>query len=1066
MAIKQWLKNGGIAVALTVGAIEGNDLLYETSQEKEVKFATAIMADAPGRAKIQAEEIEFRKVGEEVKSKRTETGQVFKGPMVTAVDDSGREYTARQFQARVFSGQKYFYDPDGDSLMALDLTVRQVEQPNVVERMIEGVKELIGIEPQPVTHDTYVKAGPYAATWFAEKPYDYTIHTMTGNERVQFTTLHDTTGMSVETIPTSTGMKQTWVLRDDKAATVLQWKVDSSAPMIHDGGRVLAGKFTITEPIAWDADSTNVPVAVSVSGDTLTYTVFDAGKAYPITIDPTVEATVALNTALSGRISRMINIASARDWVRNNPNGNETHQGGIAVGCEATAYYTRILRGILRFDTSVLGAGAIINNAHLHIRCSGSNFGGGSNFFLTLVKMNNGTSAAIFDTTLYNDFDGWAIDSEYVTINLADSISTVGFSSAGDTTSFHLRSIGLSQIKASGTTQFMMLSSHDIDDVSWGTYEYTILDNTESTYLFVHYTLGLNPPTYFTLSSPTVSSIAATHTVNHSANVDSQTVIDSGGTWKAKFSSTTATTVTVTGLTPNYQCIFRSKVDSLGYAATSNLDTLYTLAAAPTANFSEYYPDSTKIAIGITENGNPATTTYAIRDSTNQKWIDASGNATVTKTWRTAAQWATTATINGQNASIKHLVGVVAKNGDGIETAYSWQELTLGNAKYVEISAIDHYTTRYKHAAYLTSRNDTTWANIYATADNDTIGQRLAAGDSTVLRASYSFAIPVMDDALACSLKVAGVSDQSATDFRLFAGAGAVLPNSIQSNLWKTTDNTARRHFAFSGFDTGVFSAANMLQAWSTSSYGASIKVPFTLSGLTNVYMVRGDTLRLTVTSSADSALTRANGYIVTNTPKLGLWYVYTDKVPSNLIVTAIDKDSLMVTWTDNSYSETGFALVDAYTGLRIGGDDSTSTNATSKRMGGLLPNKVYNIKVKVLGGKIADDVSTSQDSARTWAAVPDPPTVTVLATLTHRKIVIDTAGLYNPGTTLYALQDSITGKYVRPYAGALDSMVSGTYDSSWVWQTFSQWGGANGDTIYFPAGSRSAFRIYSKNSQ
>mgnify|MGYP000862630335 CR=1 FL=1 len=84
----------------------------------------------------------------------------------------------------------------------------------------------------------------------------------------------------------------------------------------------------------------------------------------------------------------------------------------------------------------------------------------------------------------------------------------------------------------------------------------------------------------------------------------------------------------------------------------------------------------------------------------------------------------------------------------------------------------------------------------------------------------------------------------------------------------------------------------------------------------------------------------------------------------------------------------------------------------------------------------------------------------------TLRIVAIDTTGLKNPGTTLYALQDSITGKYVRPYAGALDSMVSGTYDSSWVWQTFSQWGGANGDTIYFPAGSRSAFRIYSKNSQ
>jgi hypothetical protein len=253
-----------------------------------------------------------------------------------------------------------------------------------------------------------------------------------------------------------------------------------------------------------------------------------------------------------------------------------------------------------------------------------------------------------------------------------------------------------------------------------------------------------------------------------------------------------------------------------------------------------------------------------------------------------------------------------------------------------------------------------------------------------------------------------------------------------------------------------------MLQAWSTSSYGSSIKVPFTLSGLTSVYTVRGDTLRLTVSSTLDSALTRSTGYITVNTPKLGLWYVYTDKVPSNLIVTAIDKDSLLVTWTDNSYSETGFALVDAYTGARIGGNDSTAADATVKRMGGLLHNHTYALKLQVLGGKITGDVSTSADSARTWAAVPPAPTVAVVnigGSLAYRTVVIDTGGLSNPASTQYALRDSTTGKYVYAIAGVC------TLGTAAAWYTFDGWGGASGDTVAYPAGNRSVFQLYSKNT-
>jgi hypothetical protein len=70
-----------------------------------------------------------------------------------------------------------------------------------------------------------------------------------------------------------------------------------------------------------------------------------------------------------------------------------------------------------------------------------------------------------------------------------------------------------------------------------------------------------------------------------------------------------------------------------------------------------------------------------------------------------------------------------------------------------------------------------------------------------------------------------------------------------------------------------------------------------------------------------------------------------------------------------------------------------------------------------------------------------------------------------NPASTKYAIYDSLSQKFVMPVAGGIDSMRTGTVDSSWAWQTFNLWGAALGDTVLFPAGNRSVFQIYSKNS-
>jgi len=476
-------------------------------------------------------------------------------------------------------------------------------------------------------------------------------------------------------------------------------------------------------------------------------------------------------------------------------------------------------------------------------------------------------------------------------------------------------------------------------------------------------------------------------------------------------------------------------VDSSSSYGYSNADTLSTLANPPVNwNFTEDYTDSTKITIGFGTNGNPAGTVYAIRDSTNQKWISATGDTTSAATWRTSAQWTSTAKLINRNPSKKHILGVVARNGDGVQTAYTWGSLAIGNVRLAQLSAVQPYTHNGKSTVY-SNQARTTNVDSIRTVAADTLGQRLSGSDYQTWRVSLQFVLPNFDTAIADTLQVTGAGDQSATDFTVMASKG----------LWASPDNVDTRYSHFSGYSSGVFSTTNWFNSWSTSSYGSTMNWIMNVTGLTWVTQARGDTLRMAVFSSRDSSATAPTGneYLRVSNPTLRMSYVLTDKVPSNIVATSISPDSILVTWMDNSTTETGFALVNALTGLRMGANDSTAANVTFKRYGGLSPNTEYAVKVMALGGKLAGDISTSADSCYTKANTPGKPTASILGD-NRLAFALDPNG--NSAFTRFAVEDSVSGRYADATAEP-ETLRAGPL-GEWGWRTYAGWGGAGGDTL------------------
>jgi len=68
-----------------------------------------------------------------------------------------------------------------------------------------------------------------------------------------------------------------------------------------------------------------------------------------------------------------------------------------------------------------------------------------------------------------------------------------------------------------------------------------------------------------------------------------------------------------------------------------------------------------------------------------------------------------------------------------------------------------------------------------------------------------------------------------------------------------------------------------------------------------------------------------------------------------------------------------------------------------------------------------------------------------------------------NPSYTEFAIQDSITGKYVD---GRFNRFFSTTAAESILWRTYAAWGGASGDTVAVGVGKKYVFRAKARSGE
>ena len=252
-----------IAVTLAVSAMAAGVIYWQlfrvtspeiTSKWLESGGIASVMAQlpdpkvAPKEFATTTDEVAARKPGEEVVSMRQANIQVFKS------DKPG------EFKAKIFTSPKYYLDKTDSIYKPIDASVHQIA-------------DIAKSNPEK-QFDSFVDAGIYTATWFADKPWDYKF--FVGDSWIQYKALFGVSSVVTIVVQTEkTGIGEIITLVDSTAPTKLQWTVSQSI-----------GKSAIVtqKPSAKDANGKEVSVVSYQVGDTLTYQIDATNAIFPIVI--------------------------------------------------------------------------------------------------------------------------------------------------------------------------------------------------------------------------------------------------------------------------------------------------------------------------------------------------------------------------------------------------------------------------------------------------------------------------------------------------------------------------------------------------------------------------------------------------------------------------------------------------------------------------------------------------------------------------------------------------------------------------------------------------------------
>lgn len=305
----------------------------------------------------------------------------------------------------------------------------------------------------------------------------------------------------------------------------------------------------------------------------------------------------------------------------------------------------------------------------------------------------------------------------------------------------------------------------------------------------------------------------------------------------------------------------------------------------------------------------------------------------------------------------------------------------------------------------------------------------------------------------------------SCADSNIYVSAAA-----LKSYISQLPDSSGAKLDVLLGTQTGTRSDAwwNDFYGWAASgAYGGVIQpIPsidlsgysvsdtldesFSSAGIDslNAAFRRGGSFRLAFLTHED-VLNYGISWQATHYEYITLSYpfieiTYTVASPENFSTEALSETSIRCTWTDNIYGESGFRIIDAYTGAYY---DSVGPGIETIDLTGLIPNTIYALKAQVIGGTADGQVSPA-DSSCTDASAPAAAPDTSDVTYTTMTVYPDTSGTGNPEDTDYAIV-FITTDYDTLYVDASadpDTLREALgVEDEWGWRTYDEWGGAGG---------------------
>ncbi len=854
---------------------------------------------------------------------------------------------------------------------------------------------------------------------------------------VTYTPAGDWTGKISTVNLLEDGIKET-VSISSAAGSAVSWVISTNAALRRQGNAVLfsddsgATQFLMPAPSAMDAAGRVIPVTVTLADSVLTCEL-DTPKTvtWPITLDPTT----TINTRTDGRVYYSGNpvYANARDASSGTSSGNYIHAGQwLNTG---PLYY--VYRSFLSFPLPNIGTAQACTLFVYgeYDQTSANDF----NIYL-LGAHAYGPTLDNLDYTRFNGHQTGGADTGTI---LNNAWNTSSYSSNWNKIIFNAAGLDSLKISANDTLRIAMISQYDYSNTPPTGEEYVVFYSSgtpnKEPYLSLTYTPGHIPPAGFTMTALDDSTIACVwNDVTWETSYD---IVSWPDTTVIHSLAANAVTDTITGLSPNAQHIWSVAADSTGIKGYSVPDTCRTLLPHPQKSEVAIMPissDTLRISLPAPPNSTSGLTGMDV------DWISGSGG--------TDSGW-----LNGQytfkdggvNSDSTVVYRVRLRNGDGIATDWS--------------PAIT-YRMHGHHTLTLYLPGDS--------GDDYNLNGSAGFTDSTVVRAGKSNTGQRYDGFL--SFPLPWYIQKGGVD-SLFLTMRRTTEESLRTPALQAAAIPVKGLVPVETLDLGAQDSTSATVPWTISSGTGAKKSP-NLRTLFRIWQdlppfrdhSYGFGIRLKGSSAADSsraAFLDASNPTYANDTYLTIYYTpgnpdSLDAAPDGFSLTAEGPDSITARWNDNSALESGFLLLNASDLTVVSGTDTLAENTTSRTVGGLIPDTPYRWLVKAFTP--ANDSLSSEGAARTSARIPGIPTVIAISG-PSLSFTLDPRD--NPSYTMFAVQDSITGRYIDASSPG-DTLRAGP-PGDWGWRTFAGWGAAGGDTLLnLPPDSLFVLRAKARTSE